>query len=344
MTTASHFSLPQAPLKKHPVRELLILAGVDVSAWAFTKDGEEVENPNDNIGRNTNWSFVGEEGEPIVLCVWYRSVNWASNPPVYRGNEYVFEKKLIALAGTKKGKDGLSRLKAKMKQARQFHRAVYKAKCENREIKLILVEGEQVPIEEAAERSSKVRARSVDLTSWFVHEFDGMTGDFLLVRGVKPVRNEDDPYAEIVDPGEDPDLQAFIEELDETEREALIKARVGQGPFRDALIDRWRSCSVTECALTEILIASHIKPWSKCDTPAERLGPANGLLLIPNLDKLFDRGLISFDDNLRIIFSPLLKEGVATQLNVNKNMRIRRNSFSDMLPFLAWHREHILKK
>lgn len=332
MTFVATFPLPQAPLKKQPVRELLILAGVDVSAWDFTKDGEQVENPNDNIGRNTNWSFVGQEDEPIVLCVWYESVDWAADPPVYRSNEYVYQQKLIALAGTQKGKDGLSRLKAKIKQARQFHRAIYEARRERREIKLILVDGEQVQIEEAAERSSKVRARSIDLTSWFVHEFDGMTGDFLLVRGVEPVHHNDDPYAELVDPGEDPDFQEFIEELSDTEREALIKARVGQGPFREALIDRWKSCSVTECALTEILVASHIKPWSKCATPAERLGAANGLLLVPNLDKLFDRGLISFDDNLRIIFSPLLKDGAASQLNVNKNMRIRRNSFEDMLP------------
>lgn len=344
MVVINTFPIPQAPTKKKPVRELLILAGLDVSDWSFTKDGEEIENPNDNIGRNTNWSFVGKEGEPVVLCVWYEMIDWGANPPVYRGNEYTLERRLIELAGTRKGKDGLGRLNAKIKQARQFHRTVFDAKRDGREVKLILVAGEQVPVEEAAERSSIVRARGIDLASWFVHECDGVTGNFLLVRGVPPVHDASDPFSDVVDPAEDPDFHSYTAGLSETEREALVKARVGQGPFRDGLIERWKTCSVTGCGFTEILIASHIKPWSRCDTRAERLGPANGLLLVPNLDKLFDKGLISFDDSLRIVYSPTLKDGFAQMLNVNRNMRIRLNSHTDMLPYLAWHREHILRK
>src|SRR5471032_1204281 len=235
MTTASTFAIPPIPVKKQPVRELLDLAGVDVRDWAFTKDGDDIENPNDNIGRNTNWSFIGTDGEPTVLCVWYNSIDWDARPPVYRGNEYVYEKKLIELAGTKKGKDGLGRLNAKIKQARLLHQAVYDAKSRRQVVKLILVDGIQVPIEESAERSSTVRARGLDYAAWYVHECDGESGDFLIVRGVQPILKEAAPFAGLVDPGENPAFQAFIATLGETEREAIIKARVGQGPFRDGL-------------------------------------------------------------------------------------------------------------
>lgn len=341
--TIKIFSIPTLPTIKIPVRVLLEQAGLDVSDWAFTKDGEEIENPNDNIGRNTNWSFIGKEREPIVLCIWHRSVDWSVSPAVYRGNEYIYQNKLIALAGTKKGKDGLGRLSAKIKQSRQLHNTVYQAKDAERTIKLILVEGDQVPIEESAEKSSKVKARGLDPVEWFVHEFDGLTGDFLLVRGVRPTSDAIDLWEGVVDPGDDPALHALISSLSETERDAVIKARVGQGPFRDALIERWASCSVTGFGLQEILIASHIKPWSKCETAEERLGAANGVLLTPNLDKLFDKGLISFDGDFRIIFSSHLKDGFARMLYVDKQMRLRKNH-ADMLPFLEWHRRHILRQ
>lgn len=343
MTTASTFAIPPIPVKKQPVREVLELAGLDVSDWAFTKDGDDIENPNDNIGRNTNWSFIGTEGEPTALCVWYKSIDWDANPPVYRGNEYVYERKLIELAGTKKGKDGVGRLNAKIRQARQLHQAVYDAKSRRQVVKLILVDGIQIPIEEAAEKSSKVRARGLDHAPWYVHECDGESGDFLIVRGVQPIFKVRDPFEGIVDPGEDPAFRAFVATLSETEREVIVKARVGQGPFRDGLINRWGGCSVTGCGLTEVLVASHIKPWSKCETPAERLGPANGLLLTPNLDKLFDRGLVSFDDNFRITFSPHLKVGFAQMLNVDVHMRLKSSKHTDMRPFLAWHRKNVLR-
>ena len=54
-------------------------------------------------------------------------------------------------------------------------------------------------------------------------------------------------------------------------------------------------CSVTNCELHKILISSHIVPWSKSNEK-ERLDVGNGILLSPNLDSLFDRHLISFQD------------------------------------------------
>ncbi len=93
--------------------------------------------------------------------------------------------------------------------------------------------------------------------------------------------------------------------LAETQRTALIQARLGQGRYRRHLIELWGGhCSVTGYPDSHILIASHIKPWYMASN-AERLDPHNGLLLTPNLDKVFDTGLITFNpnDGGKIVFS-----------------------------------------
>jgi predicted restriction endonuclease len=152
-----------------------------------------------------------------------------------------------------------------------------------------------------------------------------------------------DPFSEIEDPGLTPAFQDFIDNLNETQREAMIKARVGQGHFREEVIKRWGGCSVTACGAHDLLIASHIRPWSKCTTPAERLSAANGLLLTPNLDKLFDRGLITFDEKFRICISPKLRLSDALHLNVNRNLRLTSKADQDMLPYLDYHMRYVFK-
>lgn len=338
MTTTASFPIPNRPVEKRPVRVLVEECGINVDDWAFTKDGDIIENPNDNISRNTNWSFIGNPGEPIVLCIWYDHIDWTANPPICRGNENKYLQQLIDLAGTRKGSDGISRLNAKMRQGRRLQNAIFQAYRQRREVKFILVDGIQVPIARSADESSVVKARGHDPASWYVHEYDGYSGDFTIVRGVEPaVVPDPDPTAEMHDPAEDPAFQRLLDTLDPTEREAMIKARVGQGDFRKALIARWGSCSVTGFRLPEVLVASHIKPWSRCDTRRERLTPDNGLLLIPTLDKLFDSGLISFDDRFRIMISPKLRPGDQSLLNVHAGLQLRQRNHEGMLPFLQWH-------
>jgi hypothetical protein len=85
--------------------------------------------------------------------------------------------------------------------------------------------------------------------------------------------------------------------LDSTEREVLVNARIGQGRFRSDLVTAWgkgEKCALTEIAIPEMLIASHIKPWRESSN-SERLDPMNGLLLAAHVDKLFDRFLLSFE-------------------------------------------------
>ena len=89
---------------------------------------------------------------------------------------------------------------------------------------------------------------------------------------------------------------------DETDKLAIIKTRVGQGAFRKKLLKRSSKCEICGFDFKELLIASHCRPWSKSSN-SERLDVNNGLLLCPNHDALFDKGLIKFNDDGSIILS-----------------------------------------
>jgi HNH endonuclease len=109
----------------------------------------------------------------------------------------------------------------------------------------------------------------------------------------------------------------------ETEREAFVQARVGQGPFRIALLKYWGSCAVTGVSEPAALRASHIKSW-RSSSNQERLNPFNGLLLSAHIDALFDKGLITFELDGHIRLSPLLAQEDLRLLGITPTMRLRR--------------------
>jgi hypothetical protein len=125
----------------------------------------------------------------------------------------------------------------------------------------------------------------------------------------------------------------------DTEKENLIKCRIGQGKFRDQLIEYWNGCSVTGFKNIDLLVASHIKPWRNSSNK-ERLDVYNGLLLTPNLDKLFDKGYISFSDNGGILISDELSE--YNLFGISTNIRIAIDEKHQN--YLLFHRENIYKK
>ena len=132
-------------------------------------------------------------------------------------------------------------------------------------------------------------------------------------------------------------------EPDITEREGLVTSRVGQGTYRKRILERWNNkCSVTNCRTTEILISSHIVPWSK-STKKEKYDVGNGLLLSPNLDSLFDKHLISFKDSGEIIISNNIDKNDLDVLGINSNMKLR-NVYDDMISYLSRHREVFYEK
>ncbi|MAW81114.1 MAG: restriction endonuclease [Parvularcula sp.] len=110
-----------------------------------------------------------------------------------------------------------------------------------------------------------------------------------------------------------------------TEVERLRKERIGQDVFREALMLFWDgACAVTGVSHPRLLRASHIIPWSECDSDAERLNVHNGLLLVAHLDAAFDAHLISFNGDGQILLSSQLSESDAVALGVGREMRLRQ--------------------
>ena len=147
-------------------------------------------------------------------------------------------------------------------------------------------------------------------------------------------------------------LKSDIDELEEclvsetnsakrTEIETLIKARQGQGRFRQKLLKLYPICPLTDLDIQSLLIASHIKPWSVCNNN-ERLDPFNGLMLAPNIDRLFDKGLITFDPDGTIKISPKIDPENQERLGISRDMKLKIEPESEK--YFEYHRNHVFQK
>ncbi len=92
---------------------------------------------------------------------------------------------------------------------------------------------------------------------------------------------------------------SLLNELGETERSICIKGRIGHSKLKEILVKKERCCKICGLSDERFLIASHIKPWSKCNHN-ERLDLNNVLLLCPQHDSAFDKGYITFNQNGKI--------------------------------------------
>lgn len=109
-----------------------------------------------------------------------------------------------------------------------------------------------------------------------------------------------------------------------TERTGLVTSRVGQGMYRKRIIHRWEyKCAVTGFNNLNILIASHIVPWSKSDNH-ERIDVNNGLLLSPTYDALFDQHLITFETDGKIVLSDSIEQTNYDRIGVTGDERIQK--------------------
>ena len=125
------------------------------------------------------------------------------------------------------------------------------------------------------------------------------------------------------------------------ERETIIKARIGHSEFKELLMSEKQCCPICGLNNPSLLIASHIKPWSKSDSK-EKVDKDNGILFCPNHDYLFDKGLISFTDEGKLLISSLLNQNDKTILGLNENIKL--NLSEKKKKYLEWHRENIYKK
>ena len=127
-----------------------------------------------------------------------------------------------------------------------------------------------------------------------------------------------------------------------TEVERLVRQRVGQQTYRDAQLDYWGgACAVTGINVPEVLRASHAKPWADCTSDAERLDVFNGFLLVANLDALFDRFLISFDQQGGLLVSNALSEQQCNAIGLHAALHLRWLA-PEHVPYLAHHRERMV--
>jgi len=136
------------------------------------------------------------------------------------------------------------------------------------------------------------------------------------------------------------EIEAQIDEdpnLSKTEKLQVSKARVGQGQFRDNVSRREPKCRMTGISNPGLLTASHIKPWRLCVSSSERLDGANGLMLTAHVDQLFDRGLLSFEDNGDVMISPKLPTTDLAALHLSEIHNVGPFA-SDQTRYLDYHR------
>jgi hypothetical protein len=129
-------------------------------------------------------------------------------------------------------------------------------------------------------------------------------------------------------------------EAEKTEKEQLAKSRRGQGKFRENVMKIEKCCRVTRLTDSDFLIASHIKPWRHSDN-RERLDGANGLMLTPNVDRLFDRGLISFSKSGELLIASVADFDSLQMLGI-RDPKQNCGSFTDrQIKYLEYHRENV---
>lgn len=144
------------------------------------------------------------------------------------------------------------------------------------------------------------------------------------------------------------EMEAVLTEatLPETEKQAVIMARRGQGLFKQRVMQIESACRLTGVNRAEHLRASHCKPWRDASN-AERLDGSNGLLLTPNADHLFDRGFISFDSSGEVLISPVAHPESLTRLGLDllpgKSLNVGRFT-PEQDRYLTFHRENVFLK
>ena len=123
----------------------------------------------------------------------------------------------------------------------------------------------------------------------------------------------------------------------------IRRARKGQGIYRDKMLQECPFCPITMINDERLLIASHIKPWA-VSSDDEKLDPKNGFMLSPLYDKLFDRGLMTFTEDRRIILSNWLSPKNKERLGVKDGQFIQMLPLDDARQsYMQFHRTSVFK-
>ena len=126
-----------------------------------------------------------------------------------------------------------------------------------------------------------------------------------------------------------------------------VQVRQNQHIFRKMILSIYQGqCCLTGLPVQEVLRASHISEWAK--DKKNRMNPENGLCLSATYDAAFDRHLISFDEDYRLIFAPSLKEHYTNEAFKEHFQKLHGRKIAMPTKFfpsqelLAKHREHLV--
>jgi hypothetical protein len=318
------------PTKKDNIIDVVAQTGIDVTDWVASTRG----NPNTNPKYCFEWVFA--DGSVTLFCLWFKHMR-SDESGIYQTNTLWPDIKGYEATGNTKN----------AKSAGRLDREIQRAFVERKPVRVAIVDGRMRA--SVFDTKSVVEFRHLDSEPWFVASFDYENGTYVIRRGVQESadvasnlvdqKQQDSPPALFAEDGLAADLADLFDrgDLAPTSRRALVDARLGQGGFRKAVLGLWgKACAATGCSLSALLRASHIKPW-RVASDAERLDPENGLPLTANLDALFDRGLIGFSDDGRLLVSPALALELREELHLPA--KLRREPTSRQKIYLAHHRQ-----
>jgi len=129
-------------------------------------------------------------------------------------------------------------------------------------------------------------------------------------------------------------------------KESIVKTRVNQSFFRKMILSSYDSqCCITGLPIKELLVASHIIPWSQ--NSKTRLDPQNGLCLNSLHDKAFDQGYLTINTSYQVVISRKLEN--FEQYNVKlitdyqgSKIKLPRR-FLPKQEYLNYHRKNIFR-
>jgi hypothetical protein len=124
-----------------------------------------------------------------------------------------------------------------------------------------------------------------------------------------------------------------------TQVSRLVNSRRGQGQYRQNVCENEKSCRITGVSDLRFLNASHIKPWRSC-SDTEKLDGCNGLLLTLNVDRAFDKGLISFTDNGDILSSSKVNIDTLRSLGIDVGKNVGKFN-KQQAEYMEYHRNNV---
>ena len=129
-------------------------------------------------------------------------------------------------------------------------------------------------------------------------------------------------------------------------RTSVVKSRVGQNFFRNAVLASYQGkCCMSRVSIPQLLVASHIIPWSIDEK--QRLNPRNGLCLSAIHDRAFDRGFLTILPDMTVLVSKEIKQKAGGSKLIKELCLLDKkgielpDKFLPAANFLTWHNNHV---